>query len=430
LCSFKFFERNKLVSGLLVPQKNFLFYSQKTTKMTAISMQTFFTTMVIMVVVGLASAKPRVAQSNNWLLSTDHPSATDEEIKLFRQRFARHTTDGEAFPDHAFQMSNYVPNAFHPSGFRAQSMRKYPILAQANKDLRGHFQVMDDEGNAYGRLGREAALELAKGARDAESAATLYDIPVFTGPTGGCEYYANGGPVPASVMRPVSFGRIHPVGFFTDSEASKEYFLLACPLLDRPLQNQVRVSRTWFKDIAAYKNHVYVEAVIELSIPEPAPGVPAFFFNHTHIGSFLMDNTSAICGYKVLFQRLEMRDPAPETQTDTALNNRIAVLCNNVVSACANASITSDDQYASISDCITFNSAPARKARNGYQYVDQDSLKCREFHYGLIVQNIARGLPEHQAKHCTHSGPRGGGKCVTHSFDSFFAETVTCQAQT
>jgi hypothetical protein len=358
---------------------------------------TMRTLLIVVLTIGLCQA------DQSWWLSRDAPSATDDQVQMFRDKFA------PTFPEDAFRLTN-VP----PSAFREQSIKR--------------FHAMDD-GNAYGRVGREAALELAKSALDAETVAKLYDVPVFTGPTGGCEEYANGGAIPESVMRPISFGRIHPVGSFNTSDASKEYFLLACPLLDRPLDNQVRVSRTWFKDISAYKNRVWVEVMLELSVPVPAPGAAPLYFNHTHIGFFLMDDNSVICGYKVLFQRLELRDPAPETQTDAVLNNRVANLCNNVVSACANATIPAEDQYASISDCISFNSAPARKARNGYQYVDQDSLKCREFHYGLIVQNIARGLPDHQAKHCTHSGPRGGGKCVTHSFASFFDEEVTCQPQ-
>jgi hypothetical protein len=351
-------------------------------------------------------------------------AASTDEMRVFAEKNSEATPWGAQIPEHAIRLNNVdlpMVDAGHIAGMASHLKR-----IEAAKF---HPTDADNNGNMYGQLGQQFAALRAKAIMDAAVVGVLYQVPVYTEPNiySGCEAYAYGAPIPSNVMRPQSFGRIHPVGAFTDSEASKEYFLLACPLLDgRPLDNQVRVFRTSFKRLTAWDNYVWYEALIELSIPSLG-----FFFNHTHTGYAIMDANSTICGYKIAFQRLELRDPAPETQTDTVLNARIASLCTNVVANCANTTelIPDDDRYTSVADCITFNSVSARKARNGYQYVDQDSIKCREFHLGLIGQSIARNQPDHQAKHCTHSGPRGGGKCVSHPFDSFQNDVVACQAQ-
>jgi hypothetical protein len=289
----------------------------------------------------------------------------------------------------------------------------------------------DDNGNHNGQMGREYARKLIKAARDIETVKALYTVPIFdpAHPNDNCELYAYGAAIPSSIMRPNVFIRIHPVGSFNTSDSAAEYFLLACPLLDRPLPPQVRVSRVTFPRMTAWDNTVWFQAKLELSIPSVN-----FLFNHTHMGYTEMDNNSVICGGEFNFRRLELRDPAPETQTDAVLNARISSFCNSVVTACANSSASDADKYqansthSAVEVCITFNSIPARKQRFGYQWVDQDSLKCREFHLGLIVQSIARGLPDHQAAHCTHSGPLGGGKCVTHAFESFQFDVTSCPA--
>lgn len=293
-------------------------------------------------------------------------------------------------------------------------------------------------GKGYGNLGKEYERLLIKAAADMETIRKLYDIPVFP----QSMTYAAGGDLPDIFAAKGFKIRLFPVGIYTDVIGALEYYVLAAPNPVLELSTQLRVSSVHFEELHGFEgNMVALNAVLTLGIP-----ATGYQFNHSHVGYCYLDENSKICGCKLMFQRLEIRDaPLPATQAEV-VTNTIRPFCENFMNYAAQVpSLAAEDRYASVDDCVAFNTAPVRYRGGlgmGYAYVDQDSPKCRTFHLGLVSQNLFRYqnaaadndqvhadlFMERARVHLTHAGPLGGGKCVDHPFESFFHEDFRCSA--
>lgn len=275
---------------------------------------------------------------------------------------------------------------------------------------------------------RGARDERVRARRNLNSIARLYTIPVF--PT--CVQYAMGAEIPGDVMHPNATGLIQPLGNYTNAEKSKEYFIIACPFIDRPTDTQTQVRATYTRRAFSVGNEAFAEIKIELLQPSNAA---ATIRNLTHFGHFEFNDRGVIIGFKILFERLELRSPEPVTVTEAVMTARINRICTTIVTFYNDTSIPIEDQYAWAGnptgvDCVAFLSAPMRKLRNNYMWSDQDSEFCREFHLGIVTFNdgwshiatdpaVIALLKAHRDTHMTHVGPRGGGKCEDHPLANF-----------
>jgi len=285
------------------------------------------------------------------------------------------------------------------------------------------------EGNQYGRMGQEYQQKLWDAQRNKDIIRAIYSVALYP----SCQPYAAGATIPTSVMAANSTGRIHPLGSFHDPEASKEYFLLACPDPAFPQDTQLRVSQAVFHRFVSWEGETYWDVDLLLEIP----AIPSIARNLTHIGHACHNSDGSVQDYKILFQRLELRD-APVTPVSLA--NRVNTFCASWLSVTTNLTLDPADEYTNQASCIDFVTIRAANG-TGYAQADQDSLRCREFHLGLVNQNLARAADaltddlrnmfiSRAILHARHSGPRGGApdtaKCVEHTLASFVFDPRSC----
>lgn len=275
-----------------------------------------------------------------------------------------------------------------------------------------------------------------KAERDKATLRALYNITLFPHSMA----LAAGAPLP-DIFAPTFKIRLFPVGEYSDAQGALEYFVLAAPNPAADLAPQIRVSRVHFDELHASGDGLVTLSVV-LTLTRPA--VPSVAINHTHFGFCHLDADSRICGCKLTFQRLELNEPPlPETR-EGVIAARLQPICEEILAAGEQVpSLAAEDRYPNATACVAFLLEPARY-RGGlgmsYGYVDQDSPRCREWHMNLVRQALARAanaaaagdtgraayFQERARQHLTHSGPRGGGKCVDHPFASFVFEDFRC----
>ncbi|UJR18049.1 hypothetical protein I4U23_004950 [Adineta vaga] len=204
-------------------------------------------------------------------------------------------------------------------------------------------------------------------------------------------------------------GRVLPLGTFSSTELAVEYLYgILCTIPNLP-------PRTNLFDTVDIIHLTYDAKYYRVSFKIQVNFISKkrlFFF-----GIFAFAKDMKLCGYEAVIQNAGLTFDFPLEQRTFVISS----LCQGVQTICPVGS--SNEQYASVSECISFLSEP-QTPFGTYDRGDQNNVICRTIH--LSLASIAPDI------HCPHVGKTGGGACTNKTPESYFEGTsdfVSCAYQ-
>jgi len=293
----------------------------------------------------------------------------------------------------------YVAKGAHASSSSSSSSRSSP--SSESSSTRDWHDDDDDDRSLYQRRQDRSAVQR-------QVLQTLYDNVVWPHGT-NLVYEAltnNNFSVPETIFSEDVVVSLPPVGRFEGILGNLEYFYGLSGPVQNGLPNPRRVVETPFTFANCWNNSCSFQVLINFHDFENESIVTSF----KHHGTIFFNSDNKICGGQINFVNQAYRDIDP---TDpVALARHRATLCNVVQAQCTGV----NQQYDSVEACLEYVS---HLPYGGFYSNDQNTTSCRVLH--LSLQRIS---PLSAERHCPHSGPDGGEKCVPHGADFYLSDDV------
>ena len=202
-------------------------------------------------------------------------------------------------------------------------------------------------------------------------------------------------------------GRVDPVGTFTNNDGVVEYFYGAV------WTGSPRISKVTFKKLISQDNIVHVNVVLLFEVYDQTQQNKLYSYNLTQSGSFTFDAQGKISSTDLIIHNLGATTDASNPISDPKSPAFIQQVCG-IILGVANCISDKDPEghYTDFADCINSFTNVYQGGTFDNIYFNGNTSVCR-FYHSLLA--IAR--PEH---HCPHSGKTGGGKCITHTYQSYY----------
>ena len=201
-------------------------------------------------------------------------------------------------------------------------------------------------------------------------------------------------------------GRVQPLGTFSTSSTALEYLYgLICHIPGVQQLLDVLASYELLK-LTYDVNYYRVSFKLQLNMESTKKII---FF-----GMLAFNENMKLCGYEAVVQNAGLTYEFNSTIRPVALQ----ALCQGIQVVCPVGS--SNQQYANLSDCLTFLSEP-QTPFGTYDRADQNNVVCR-----LVHLQLAQIDP---TTHCPHVGKEGGGKCTNKPYTYYFedpSDFLTC----
>ena len=212
--------------------------------------------------------------------------------------------------------------------------------------------------------------------------------------------------VPSRLFSEDAFVKLPPIGEFTGILSVIEYYYGLGGPVQGGLPLPHRVTETEITHVTCWNNTCSFQALIKFQ----DFATNSSLYNYTHHGSFFFDEDDKICGGQVNFIHSNWQDINP--LDSSALQTVIQSVCGATMLQCTGA----NQQYNSFQECMTFMST---KAYGGFGQLDLDTINCR-----LLHTSLQRISPLSASRHCPHSGPTGGGKCIPKQGAYYYSEQM------
>lgn len=209
-------------------------------------------------------------------------------------------------------------------------------------------------------------------------------------------------------------GRVDPLGVFSGREGVVEYFYGTVWVGNTRALN-VDVIYLFSKD-----DIVYISVDIHLSFYNNA-NASVFLYNITlrESGSFIFNSDGLVQSTDTIIHNL---GPANYKSRPPGSPEIIRATCNKLVDpsrniftpGIPNCNSTNDPlgYYNNVTECINYLTNDISAGRWDDLYFNGNTSLCRYYHSLLAVAR--------PSIHCSHSGKSGGGKCLTHDYESYF----------
>ena len=213
--------------------------------------------------------------------------------------------------------------------------------------------------------------------------------------------------VPLKFFDPTAIINLPPIGSFTGPLSIIEYYWgLSGPLYPGDPMSQ-RVTSVKMTHASCWNNTCSFQALINFKDFATNSSVS----NYTHHGSVFFNSNNKICGGQINFVNAAWQDANTEDPNVKAYINYLT--CTTTMAQCTGA----NQQYASYNVCMAFM---ATKVYGGFYRTGEDTVICRYLHTSL--QRIS---PAAATRHCPHSGPSGGGKCIPKDGAFYYSDSIT-----
>lgn len=205
-------------------------------------------------------------------------------------------------------------------------------------------------------------------------------------------------------------GRVNPLGTFTGNDGVIEYFFGAV------WTGSTRIVKVTLNKIISQNNIVFIDVVLHFETWDQTLQNKLGSYNLSQLGSFTFDEQEGKVKYTDLtIPNLGATTTASNPISDPKSPAFIQQACGIILGA-ANCTADKDPlgYYVDFPDCINSFTNVYEGGTFDNLYFNGNTSVCR-FYHSLLA--IAR--PD---KHCSHAGKGGGGKCINHPYESYYAQ--------
>lgn len=198
-----------------------------------------------------------------------------------------------------------------------------------------------------------------------------------------------------------------PIGSFTGPVNIIEYYWgLSGPVYTGDPMSQ-RVTGVEMTHATCWNNTCSFQALINFKDFATNSSVS----NYTHHGNVFFNSANKICGGQINFVNAAWQDANSEDANTKWFISHLT--CTTTMAQCTG----TNQQYTSYESCMSFM---ATRPYGGFYRTGEDTVICR-----LLHTSLQRISPSAAAKHCPHSGPTGGGKCIPKDGSFYYSPVNT-----
>ncbi|KAL6077696.1 hypothetical protein QOT17_002168 [Balamuthia mandrillaris] len=203
------------------------------------------------------------------------------------------------------------------------------------------------------------------------------------------------------------FIKLPPIGEFHGILANLEYFYGLAGPVEGGIPQSRRVTSVTFTHLTCWQNSCSYQALLQFL----DFATDSIATNFTHHGTVFFNEEDKVCGGQINFVHQAINDIDPTDPEQLARHRQS--LCGALQLQCTGANA----QFESFESCMEFMSA---LPYGGFYHNDRNTTSCRTLH--LALQRIS---PLSAERHCPHSGPSGGGKCISKTGPYYYTEEQT-----